>query len=82
MDVVFQLGYTSSTIWNWLLPKRIKLITNMDGLEWKRSKYSKKVQKFLQYAEKLAIKHSDLLIADSIGIKEYLKKNMLLTLYI
>lgn len=73
MDVVFQLGYTSSSIWNWLIPKNIKLITNMDGLEWKRSKYSKKVQKFLKYAERLAIKHSDILIADSIGIQEYIK---------
>jgi len=73
MDVVFQLGYTSSSIWNWLIPKNIKLITNMDGLEWKRSKYSKKVQTFLKYAEKLAIKHSDILIADSPGIQEYLK---------
>ena len=73
IDVVFQLGYTSSSVWNWLIPKHIRLITNMDGLEWKRSKYSKKVQKFLQYAEKLAIKHSDVLIADSLGIKDYLK---------
>ena len=73
IDVVFQMGYTSSSIWNWLIPKRIKLITNMDGLEWKRSKYSKKVQKFLKYAESLAVKHSNILIADSIGIKEYLK---------
>ncbi len=73
-DVVFQLGYTSSSIWNWLIPKSIKLITNMDGLEWKRSKYSKRVQQFLKYAEKLAIKHSDILISDSIGIQTYLKE--------
>ena len=53
--------------------KRSKIVTNMDGLEWKRSKFSRPVQKFLKYAEKLAIKNSDLLIADSIGIKEYLK---------
>jgi hypothetical protein len=46
----------------------------MDGLEWKRSKYSKSVQKFLKHAEKLAIKSSDYLIADSIGIQNYLKQ--------
>jgi glycosyltransferase involved in cell wall biosynthesis len=73
-DVVFQLGYTSSAIWNWLIPKKVKLITNMDGLEWKRSKYSPRVQKFLKYSEKIAIKHSNILIADSLGIQEYLKK--------
>ncbi|MDG1722788.1 MAG: DUF1972 domain-containing protein [Flavobacteriaceae bacterium] len=72
-DVILQLGYTSSSIWHWLLPKSSLIITNMDGLEWKRSKYSKSVQKFLLHAEKLAVKSSDHLIADSIGIKEYLK---------
>ncbi len=73
-DVILQLGYTSSSIWGWLLPKKAVVVTNMDGLEWKRSKYSKKVQRFLKYAEKLAIKTSDYLIADSIGIQDYLKE--------
>jgi len=45
----------------------------MDGLEWKRTKFSKKVQKFLKYAESLAIKHSDYLISDSVGIRAYIK---------
>ncbi|MFK7781772.1 DUF1972 domain-containing protein [Psychroserpens sp.] len=73
-DIILQLGYTSSTIWYKLLPKKSVIITNMDGLEWKRSKYSKKVQKFLKYAERLGVKSSDYLVADSIGIKEYLKQ--------
>src|SRR5690606_36116273 len=71
-DVILQLGYTSSSIWHWLMPKTSIVITNMDGMEWKRSKYSKKVRKFLKYAEKLAVKYSDFLISDSIGIQEYL----------
>ena len=71
-DVILQLGYTSSSIWSRLFPKKAIVTTNMDGLEWKRTKYSKKVQRFLRYAEKLAIKHSDHLIADSIGIQKYL----------
>ncbi|WMJ73289.1 DUF1972 domain-containing protein [Cytophagaceae bacterium ABcell3] len=73
-DIILQLGYTSSSVWNWLFPKSSFLLTNMDGLEWKRSKYSKPVQRFLRYAEKLATKFSDCLVADSIGIKTYLKK--------
>ena len=72
-DILLQLGYTSSTIWHRLLPKNSMIITNMDGLEWKRSKYSKYVQKFLKYAEKLGVKSSDYLIADSIGIQNYIK---------
>lgn len=73
-DILLQLGYTSSTIWYKLLPKKATVITNMDGLEWKRSKYSKKVQKFLKYAERLGVKSSDYLVADSIGIQDYLTK--------
>ena len=49
------------------------MVTNMDGLEWKRSKYSKPVRGFLKYAENLAIKTSDYLVSDSLGIQEYLK---------
>ena len=73
-DIILQLGYTSNSIWHWLLPKKSLIVTNMDGLEWKRSKYSKPVQKFLKYAEKLAVKSSDYLISDSIGIQDYLKE--------
>ncbi|MCX7551332.1 DUF1972 domain-containing protein [Xanthomarina sp. F2636L] len=73
-DIVLQLGYTSNSIWGKFLPNKSTIITNMDGLEWKRSKYSKKVQKFLMYAEKWAIKTSDYLISDSIGIQIYLKE--------
>lgn len=73
-DIILQLGYTSSSVWSRLFPKKAVLTTNMDGLEWKRTKYSKKVQKFLQYAERLAIKHSDHLISDSIGIQSYIQE--------
>lgn len=71
-DVILNLGYTSSSVWSRLFPKKPVLITNMDGLEWKRSKFSKKVQRFLMYAEKLAVKHSDVLVADSEAIKDYI----------
>ncbi|MEM6894850.1 MAG: DUF1972 domain-containing protein [Bacteroidota bacterium] len=73
-DVILQLGYTSSSIWGWMLPKKSVIISNMDGLEWKRSKYSRPVQKFLKVAERLAVKTSDFLVSDSIGIQDYLLK--------
>jgi glycosyltransferase involved in cell wall biosynthesis len=72
-DIILQLGYTSNSIWGRLLPKNAVVTTNMDGLEWKRTKYSNIVRKFLLYAEKLGVQHSDYLISDSIGIQEYLK---------
>ena len=73
-DLILQLGYTSSSIWGWLLPKKVVVTTNMDGLEWRRTKYSKRVKKFLKYAESLGVKYSDYLISDSIGIHDYLKE--------
>jgi len=72
LDIILQLGYTSSSIWSFLFPKKPLIITNMDGLEWKRSKYTFLVRKFLKFAESLAVKHSDYLISDSEGIKKYI----------
>ena len=74
-DIILQLGYTSSSVWGGLLPEKPIIITNMDGLEWKRSKFSKKVQYFLKKAEKWAINTSDHLVADSVGIQQHLKTN-------
>lgn len=71
-DVVLIMGYTSSSVWGRLYPKNSTIITNMDGLEWKRTKYSKPVQHFLRYAEKLAVKHSNYYISDSMVIRSYL----------
>lgn len=73
-DIILQLGYTSNSIWFFLLPKKPIIITNMDGIEWKRSKYSKPVQQFLRFAERLAAVSSDYLISDSLGIKTFLKE--------
>lgn len=71
-DILLLLGYTSSSVWKILYPKKSIIISNMDGMEWQRAKYSKSVRKFLMYAEKLAVKGSDYHIADSPVIKTYL----------
>ncbi len=71
-DIILQLGYTSNSVWYFLLPKKSIIITNMDGLEWKRTKYSKPVQQFLKFAERLAAVSSDFLVSDSIGIQKFL----------
>jgi glycosyltransferase involved in cell wall biosynthesis len=71
-DILLLMGYTSSSVWGRWYPAKPIIISNMDGLEWKRSKYSKPVRYFLRYAEKLAIRFSDYHIADSTAIKTYL----------
>lgn len=72
-DILLQLGYTSSSVWHRLWPRKAVNIINMDGLEWKRSKYNRITQKFLRLAERLAVTHGKVLIADSIGIRDYIR---------
>jgi glycosyltransferase involved in cell wall biosynthesis len=72
-DALLLLGYTSSSIWGRFYPKKTIIISNMDGLEWKRCKYSVAVRRYLRYAEKLAVKYSNYFVADSPVIKKYLK---------
>ena len=71
-DVLLHLGYTSDSIWHRRWPRNTINVVNMDGLEWKRAKYSKPSQWFLKKAEKLAALHANHLISDSIEIKKYL----------
>ncbi len=73
-DVLLQLGYTSSAVWGPWWPKGIPNVVNMDGLEWKRSKYSEKVKRFLKISERWAARRGNLLIADSLGIATHLKQ--------
>lgn len=73
-DIILQLGYTSSSVWHRQLPAGPVVVTNMDGLEWQRSKYSRPVRRFLKHAEKLAAVHSHALVADSEAIREYLQQ--------
>lgn len=73
-DVILFLGYTSSSVWGKFFPKEPVIISNMDGLEWKRAKYGTLTKQFLKQAEKWAIQFSDFYIADSIVIQNYLQK--------
>lgn len=73
-DCLLHLGYTSSSVWHRLWPKNSINIVNMDGLEWKRSKYNRYTRRFLRWAESLAAHMADVLVADSPGIKDYLQK--------
>ena len=73
-DIFLQLGYTSSSLWGKLFPRDACIITNMDGLEWKRAKYGNLVKAFLKTAEKWAVKQSHAMVADSKGIQSYLKE--------
>ena len=48
-----------------------KIITNIDGLEWKRAKWGKWARRFLKFSEAMAIKYSDKIVTDNKAIFDY-----------
>jgi glycosyltransferase involved in cell wall biosynthesis len=73
-DALLFMGYTSSSVWGPWFPKRCAILSNMDGLEWKRTKYGAAVRRFLRQAESWAVRFSHRHIADSPVIKTYLQE--------
>ncbi|WP_155660099.1 DUF1972 domain-containing protein [Aliivibrio fischeri] len=71
-DVVLILG-VSGCIFLPIFSKlsRCKIVTNIDGLEWKRDKWSKLAKRFLKFSESLAVKYSDSVITDNKAIGDY-----------
>lgn len=49
-----------------------KVIVNVDGIEWKRDKWKGVAKWFLKLSEKIAVKHSDVVVSDNRGISNYL----------
>lgn len=72
-DLIYQLGYTTSGIWQWLMPKGAILVSNMDGLEWSRAKYKGGLKALLRYSERRVVRQSNHLVADAVPIQDYLR---------
>ena len=53
---------------------KAKIIVNIDGLEWKRAKWSPKAKKFLKFSEKMAVMYADVVIADNKVIQDYVQE--------
>lgn len=51
--------------------RRIPVATHVDGLEWRRGKWSGTGQQYYRIAEALSVRWSDALIADAQGIADY-----------
>lgn len=50
-----------------------KIIVNVDGIEWKRDKWSKFAKSFLKLSESIAVKYADVVVADNKGISDYIE---------
>jgi len=75
-DIILELGYQSVAPSYLLLPFQSSVvITNMDGLEWKRSKWNFFAKKYIKFAEKVALMKSNEIISDNDGIAKYFSDN-------
>ncbi len=74
-DILLVLGYTTASVfYPFMNFGKTILITNMDGLEWKRDKWNNLVKKLAKWFERLGANHSHYLVADNMKIREYLYK--------
>jgi glycosyltransferase involved in cell wall biosynthesis len=75
-DVILVLGVSSAfmiPIVKFFSSKRI--IVNVDGQEWKRAKWNKIAKKYLKLQERIAVKYSDVVIADNKVIQDNILEN-------
>jgi glycosyltransferase involved in cell wall biosynthesis len=72
-DIVLITGSAGSLFYKlkYILNRNAYIVINTDGLEHKRNKWGFLKKKFVHFVENLAIRNSDLLIADSKAIKKY-----------
>lgn len=53
---------------------RVPTAVHVDGLEWKRSKWSPTGQRYYLACERLAVRWADALIADAVGIQDHYRE--------
>jgi len=75
-DIMLILGVSGCIFLPFIRRKfKGKIITNIDGLEWKRDKWNFIAKWLLHYSEKQAVKYSDIIIGDNKGITDYVKES-------
>lgn len=76
-DIIYEAGYATCAHAIKYMPRKATrplIVINMDGMEWRRSKWNKFAQKITKYAEAVAVDVSNYVIADNVGIQSYFKK--------
>src|SRR5690606_7170961 len=73
-DAAFVFNAANAPLLPLLRAARIPVATHVDGLEWKRAKWSGVGRRYYRLAESLAVRWSDALIADAQGIADYYRR--------
>lgn len=69
-DAMLVLGTSGA----WMLPlvrllrPKLRVVTNVDGLEWRRDKFGTAVRRLLKLLEWCAVRASDVIVADNAGL--------------
>jgi glycosyltransferase involved in cell wall biosynthesis len=54
---------------------RVQIVTNIDGIEWRRDKWQGLAKRFLKWSEAAAVHHSHEVVADNDAIADYVRLN-------
>lgn len=72
-DVILLLGISAGVFLPFIrLISNVKIITNPDGIEWKREKWSFLAKCYLKFSEFIAVKFSHVIISDNRYIQKYI----------
>jgi glycosyltransferase involved in cell wall biosynthesis len=76
VDVILVLGVSGAVALPLIrLISSAKIITNIDGIEWRRQKWRGLAKSFLHLSEKMAIRFSHIVISDNAAIASYVKQD-------
>lgn len=71
-DVLLVLGVSGCVFLPFIkLFSSKRIIVNVDGLEWRRAKWSGWAKQFLMFSERMAMRHADEIITDNAGLQDY-----------
>lgn len=70
-DVAFVFNAANAPFLPALRARGVPVATHVDGLEWKRAKWSTAGRRYYRVAESMAVRWSDALIADAEGVAAY-----------
>lgn len=70
VDVMLVLGYSGAWIFPFIrmLRPSLRILTNIDGMEWRRDKFNSRTKKLLMWLESLAVQYSNDVIADNAAL--------------
>lgn len=71
-DKILLLGFGGGFILPFLKRYKHKIIVNIGGLDWTRSKWSRLTRKIIKISEKNLMKNAETIVADNIGIQKYI----------